>query len=179
MATVFESQAMPAPSTLPKQPILLPLTDAQVRAGARPGESWEQARRRLEAARVRAAAAGEAIEQFDVSAAEPIDAIDDVDAPAFGFAALTVPERAAADALVDDWSGLTVAQVAALAAPGDDWEAGRNRAYRLHHCVTACAPCAVCNPDGVQPYGGWLDRPGHDCRACETRGSYSKIPHSF
>jgi hypothetical protein len=26
------------------------LTDAQVQAGARPGESWEQARRRLEAA---------------------------------------------------------------------------------------------------------------------------------
>ncbi|UEB98693.1 hypothetical protein LIS66_27350 (plasmid) [Pseudomonas sp. HN2] len=178
MATVFESPAMPTPSTLPKPSILLPLTDAQVRAGARPGESWEQARRRLEGARVRAAAAGEAIGRLDVSAAEPIDAIDD-DAPAFGFAALTVSELAAADALVDDWSGLTVAQVAALAAPGDDWEAGRDRAYRLRHCVTACAPCAVCNPDGVQPYGGWLDRPGHDCRACETRGSYSKIPHSF
>jgi hypothetical protein len=29
---------------------LPPLTDAQVQAGARPGESWEQARRRLEAA---------------------------------------------------------------------------------------------------------------------------------
>lgn len=180
MFTVFESQSMPTPSNVPKKPILLPLTDAQVRAGALPGESWEQARRRLEAARVRAAAAGEAIELGETSTAESIDAIgDDVDAPEFAFAALSVPERAAADALVDDWSGLTVAQVAALAAPGDDWEAGRNRAYRLHHCVTACAPCAVCNPDGVQPYGGWLDRPGHDCRTCETRGSYSKIPHSF
>lgn len=29
---------------------LPPLTDAQVQAGARPGETWEQARRRLEAA---------------------------------------------------------------------------------------------------------------------------------
>lgn len=29
---------------------LPPLTDAQVQAGARPGESWAQARRRLEAA---------------------------------------------------------------------------------------------------------------------------------
>ncbi|MGE6473220.1 hypothetical protein [Serratia proteamaculans] len=29
---------------------LPPLTDAQVQAGARPGESWEQARQRLEAA---------------------------------------------------------------------------------------------------------------------------------
>lgn len=28
-----------------------PLTDAQVQAGARPGESWEAARRRLEEAR--------------------------------------------------------------------------------------------------------------------------------
>lgn len=30
---------------------LPPLTDDQVRAGARPGEDWEQARRRLESAR--------------------------------------------------------------------------------------------------------------------------------
>ncbi len=30
---------------------LEPLTDAQVQAGARPGESWEAARRRLEEAR--------------------------------------------------------------------------------------------------------------------------------
>lgn len=29
-----------------------PLTDAQVQAGARPGESWEAARRRLEEARL-------------------------------------------------------------------------------------------------------------------------------
>lgn len=29
---------------------LPPLTDAQVQAGARPGETWEQARQRLEAA---------------------------------------------------------------------------------------------------------------------------------
>lgn len=29
---------------------LPPLTDAKVQAGARPGETWEQARRRLEAA---------------------------------------------------------------------------------------------------------------------------------
>jgi hypothetical protein len=29
---------------------LPPLTDAQVQAGARPGESWEQARKRLEGA---------------------------------------------------------------------------------------------------------------------------------
>ncbi len=28
-----------------------PLTDAEVQAGARPGETWEQARKRLEAAR--------------------------------------------------------------------------------------------------------------------------------
>lgn len=31
---------------------LPPLTDAQVQAGARPGESWEQARKRLEALKV-------------------------------------------------------------------------------------------------------------------------------
>lgn len=30
----------------------LPLTDAQVQAAARPGESWEQARKRLEAVNV-------------------------------------------------------------------------------------------------------------------------------
>lgn len=155
-----------------------PLTDAQVRAGARPGESWEQARQRLTAGRKHAVDAIEALHELAEETEQAGD-IDHIDAQDFAFVALNLPERAAADALVDDWSGLTVAQVAALAAPGDDWEAGRNRAYRLHHCVTACAPCPLCNPDGVQPYGGWLDRPGHDCRSCETRASYSKIPHSF
>lgn len=133
-----------------------PLTDAQVRAAAWPGESWEQARRRLQGERRLQA------EASDVYGDDSDDLADDLEA-------LTHPALAAGDVLFDDWSGLTIGQVAALAAPGETWEAGRDRAYRLHHCVTSCAPCPVCNHDGIQPYGGWMDRPGSGCGVCALR----------
>jgi hypothetical protein len=167
---------------------LPPLTDAQVQAGARPGESWAQARRRLEAARGLAPAADDDSVAWpdgaDVGLAGFIDECEGPDGERVNwrpgeFVPLAVPELAAADALIDDWSGLTVAQVAALAAPGDDWQAGHDRAYRLHHCVTDCEPCPACNHDGRRLYGGWIDRTGYGCGACAIAASYSKLPHSF
>lgn len=165
---------------------LPPLTDAQVQAGARPGESWAQARRRLEAANWACPPAPQNMDDgADCLLSGFIDECEGLDAQPVEwlpgeFAALAVPEAAAADALVDDWSGLTVAQVAALAAPGDDWQAGRDRAYRLHHCVTPCEPCPVCNHDGVQRWGGWIDIPDYGCGACALAArSGRKLPHSF
>jgi hypothetical protein len=167
--------------------MLQPLTDAQVQAGARPGESWAQARRRLERAQWPAVPVEDDVQMpdgADVGLSGFIDECEGDDGRRVNwlpgeFVPLAVPELAAGSELLDDWSGLTVAQVAALAAPGDDWEAGRRRAYRLLNCVDVCAPCPVCNHDGRQFYGGWLDRDGADCRACEIAASYCKPPHSF
>jgi hypothetical protein len=168
---------------------LPPLTDAQVQAGARPGESWAQARRRLEAAQGVAAPAEDDGVMFpegaDCLLSGFIDECEGLDGRAIEwlpgeFVPLAVPELAAADALVDDWSGLTVAQVAALAAPGDDWQTGRARAYRLHNCVTPCEPCPVCNHDGAQRWGGWIDIPEYGCGTCALAArSGRKLPHSF
>lgn len=163
------------------------LTDAQVQAGARPGESWAQARRRLERALWPAVPVEDDVpmpEGADVGMGGFIDECEGVDGRPIAwrlgeFVPLAVPELAAGNELLDDWSGLTVAQVAALAAPGDDWEAGRRRAYRLLNCVYVCAPCPVCNHDGRQLYGGWLDRGGADCWTCELAASYRKPPRSF
>lgn len=165
---------------------LPPLTDAQVQAGARPGESWEQARRRLEAAN--GASPPPPIDDHpgaDYTLAGPFDECEGLDGRPVDWlpgelVPLSVPELAAGAEPVDDWSGLTVAQVAALAAPGDDWQTGRDRAYRLHNCVTPCEPCPVCNHDGAQRWGGWIDIPGYGCGACALDGrSRRKLPHSF
>lgn len=159
-----------------------------MQAGARPGESWQQARRRLEAARGLVVPAENDNVMFpegaDCTLSGFIDECEGLDGERVNwlpgeFVPLAVPELAAGAELVDDWSGLTVAQVAALAAPGDDWQAGHDRAYRLHHCVTDCEPCPVCNHDGLRLYGGWIDRPGYGCGACAIAASYSKLPHSF
>lgn len=131
---------------------LPPLTDAQVAAGARPGEDWEQARERLEAPRY---------------ALPPVHR--DVKPWVWDEYAVSVAELPLSDG-----------QVAALAAPGEDWTAGRSRAVRLRRCVVECLPCPVCNPTGVQQWGGWIDRPNEGCGTCELRSrSYRKPPHSF
>ncbi|TMU77504.1 hypothetical protein FGA82_17940 [Pseudomonas fluorescens] len=167
---------------------LAPLTDAQVQAGARPGESWAQARRRLEAARGLVPADEAAVPGADGADCIASGFIDECEGPngerinwrPGEFVPLAVPELAAADALIDDWSGLTVAQVAALAAPGDDWQAGRSRAYRLLNCVDVCEPCPMCNHDGLRLYGGWIDRPGFGCGMCAlAEQSHPKPPRFF
>jgi len=167
---------------------LAPLTDAQVQAGARPGESWAQARRRLEAARGLVPADEAAVPGADGADCIAAGFIDECEGPdgervnwlPGEFVPLAVPEQAAGSELVDDWSGLTVAQVAALAAPGDDWQAGRERAYRLLNCVDVCAPCPVCNRDGLRLYGGWIDVPGYGCGVCALYArSLPKLPHIF
>ena len=168
---------------------LPPLTDAQVQAGARPGESWEQARRRLEAARGLVVPAEEGgvmhPEGTDCLLSGFIDECEGLDGQPVAwlpgeFAPLAVPELAAGAELVDNWSGLTVAQVAALAAPGEDWQAGRARAYRLRNCVTPCEPCPVCNHDGAQRWGGWIDVPDYGCGTCAlAERSRRKLPHRF
>lgn len=59
---------------------LPPLTDAQVQAGARPGESWEQARKRLEAVNV--GSPPESIDDHpgaDYTLAGPVDECEGLD----------------------------------------------------------------------------------------------------
>ena len=59
---------------------LPPLTDAQVRSDARPGESWEQARKRLE--RANRACPPEAVDEqegADYTIAGPIDECEGLD----------------------------------------------------------------------------------------------------
>lgn len=168
---------------------LPPLTDDQVRAGARPGESWAQARRRLEAAQGLPATVDDDGVMFpdgaDCISSGFIDECEGLDGRPIEwlpgeFVPLAVPEQAADSELVDEWSGLTVAQVAALAAPGEDWQAGRSRAYRLLNCVDVCEPCPVCNHDGLRLYGGWIDVPGYGCGVCALHArSLPKLPHSF
>ena len=166
---------------------LPPLTDAQVQAGARPGETWAQARRRLESANF--ACPPEPVEDApgaDYTLAGRIDEGEGLDGQPIEWAPgelCAEPAEREPDEAADQfyaWSSLTVAQVAALALPGEGWETARDRAWRLHHCVAECLPCPACNPTGVQEWGGWIDRPGYGCGTCELRSRHRpKLPNSF
>lgn len=151
-----------------------PLTDAQVRAGALPGESWAAARQRLEAARGVCSVDGLEACQAGFWLAVPVDDGQGLD---------DVPAEDGPDEATESFyrtTPLTVARVAALALPGDDWPTARDRAYRLHRCVTPCEPCPVCNHDGAQRWGGWIDVPGYGCGACAAAEAHTrKLPHSF
>jgi hypothetical protein len=59
---------------------LEPLTDAQVQAGARPGESWEAARRRLEEARQVGTDTGGVIVSMDSAYGSPTIRPEQLDA---------------------------------------------------------------------------------------------------
>lgn len=144
--------------------LLPPLSEAEVAAGARPGESWEQARKRLEAARY-------------VRAPVPCT----VCTVPFSTYAHAEPSAVcavcAACMEVMEWErdGDAPDNVAALAAsiaqPGESLKSACERAARLLEAVAICQPCAGCDPDSYLHYGvhvGWVDEGSSSgmCRRC-------------
>ncbi|MNJ44215.1 hypothetical protein D3C77_392570 [compost metagenome] len=161
------------------------LTDAQVQAGAKPGETWAQARQRLEL--VIAAGSPPPVEDHpgaDYSLAGPVNECEGLDGQPIHWAPGELDSETGErelDEATDQfyaWSALTVAQVAALALPGEGWKTARSRAWRLHHCVIECLPCPVCNPTGVRKWGGWIDQPDLGCGACDLE-SRQRPPRRF
>lgn len=129
---------------------LPPLSDAEVAAGARPGESWEQARKRLSASRY-------------VRAPVPCTVCH------LPFWVLAHAEPSAVcpgcmDVLEWERDGDVPTKVAALAysiaQQGESLESACERAARLLEAVCICRPCAGCDPDSYLHYGvdvGWVD----------------------